>query len=84
MIILVEGPSREILVELSINYIMDSEFSDLWNKACSTCATSGTYILQKLIFVAVNCFLANKVKNYNSHVVAKGVEKRKLKKFNTK
>ena len=79
---LIEGPSRKILIELSIHYIMASEHCDLWNKVCSSCAASGSYILQKLIFVAVNCFLANKIKNYNSLVVAKGVEKRKLKKFN--
>ena len=82
LILLIEGPSRKILIELSVYYIMASEHCNLWNKACSSCAASGYYILQKLISVAVNCFLANKVKNYNSLVVAKGVEKRKLKKFN--
>ena len=34
-----------------------------------------------LIFTYTNCLLANKVKNYNSAVASKGIEKRKLKKF---
>ena len=75
---LLGGPSRKILVDLASNYILDSGNCDLWNNACSSCAVSGCFIIRKLIFVVVNCFLANKVKNYNSLLLTKGMEKRKF------
>lgn len=80
MAMLVEGPSRKILVDLSTNHILETE-CNFWSNVCSSCGIGGRDILRKIIFVAVNCFLANKVENYNSQVIAKGIEKRKLKKF---
>ena len=41
-------------------------------------------VVRRLVFVASNCLIANKVKNYNSIVVSKVIEKRKLKKFKSK
>ena len=71
------GPSKKILVDLASNYILDNGNCDLCNYACSSCAVSGCFILRKLIFVVVDCFLVNKVKNYNSLLLTKGMEKRK-------
>ena len=62
-----------------MNPILENE-GDFWSKVCSSCCSSRD-ILRKLIFVAVNCFLANTVKNYNSQLIAKGIEKRKFKIF---
>ena len=45
------------------------------------CQVFNWSILQKLVITAVNCFLANKVKNYNYLVLSKVVENRDLKKF---
>ena len=78
MSILVQGPSRKILVDLTLKSIADYK---LWMNICSFCAVRGCHILHRLVFVSANCFLANKVKNYNSMVISKGMEKRKLKKF---
>ena len=81
MALLVEGPSRNILVDLSMNSILDADVCDSWVNVCPFCVVNGCYILRKILFVASNCFLANKVKNYNSMVISRGMEKRKLKKF---
>ena len=77
----VKGPSRKIIVDLTLNVILEADDCQSWRKECPSCAVSGLYILQKLIFVAGNCFLANMVKNYNSMVISRATEKRKLKKF---
>ena len=65
------------------NTILDPFFEGivLFAKYCPICEISKWNILEKIIFTAANCFLANKIKNYNSLVISKGVEKRKLKKF---
>ena len=78
MAMLVEGPSRKIIFDLSMNHILENE-GDFWSKVCSSCGSRSRDILRKLIFVAVNCYLANTVKNYNSQLI--GIEKRKFKKF---
>ena len=75
------GPSRKILVDLTLNYLEDSNECDSWKYTCPSCNVCGLSIVRRLIFVASNCLIANKVKNYNSIVVSKGIEKRKLKKF---
>ena len=81
MSILVQRPSRQILVVLTLKSIADNDDYNLWMNIYSFCAVRGCHILHRLLFVSANCFLANKVKNYNSIVISKGVEKRKLKKF---
>ena len=81
MEIFVRGLSRKIIVDLSMNVILDARDYQFWREQSSSCGVSGFFILQKLIFVAGNCFLANKAKNYNSMMISKGTEKRKLKKF---
>ena len=43
--------------------------------------TSRFRILSKLVFTAANCIIENKIKNYNSLVSSKAIEKRKSKKF---
>ena len=63
-----------------MNIVIDANDCQLWREQCSSRGVSGIFILQKLLIVAGNCFLANKVKNYNSMVIFKGTEKRKLKK----
>ena len=75
------GPSRKIIVELSMNFILDGGDCQLWREQCSSCSERGYHTLHKLLFVAGNCLIANKVKNFNSVVIIKGSEKRKLKKF---
>ena len=51
-------------------YLEDSDNCDtsIWKSTCSW------KILSKLVFTAANCFLANKVKNYNSLVLSKSIE----------
>ena len=41
-----------------------------------------SFFYSRLLFVSGNCMIANNVKNYNSMVVCRGIEKRKLK-FNS-
>lgn len=79
--LLVHGPARIILVELTLIYMEDDASIDIWKSNCCICNVSRWDILRKLIFTTANCFLANKIKNYNSHVTSKGIEKRKIKKF---
>ena len=64
-----------------MNVLLDSDGCQLWREKCSSCSVNGSHILQKVVFVAGNCFLANKVKNYNSMVIFKNTEKRKLQKI---
>ena len=80
---LVEGPARKILVELALNSIVDSNDCDVWENTFPSCNIPRFSILRRLLFVSGNCMIANKVKNYNSMVVCRGIEKRKLKKFNS-
>ena len=80
MAMLVEGPSRKIIFDVLMNHIIENE-GDFWSKVCFSCGSRSRDILRKLIFVVVNCFLANIVKNYNSQLIARGIEKRKFKKF---
>ena len=68
MAMLVEGPS--IIFYLSMNHILENE-GDFWSRVCSSCGSRSRDILRKLIFVAVNCYLANTVKNYNSQRYSK-------------
>ena len=63
MTLLVDGPARNILVELAIIYTEDSCDSDVWISSCPQCKILKHNILRKLVFVAANCFIANKVKN---------------------
>ena len=77
----VKGPSRKIIVDLTLNVISEADDCKSWRKECPSCTVSGFYILQKVIFVAGNCILANMVKNYNSMEISRATEKRKLKKF---
>ena len=79
--LLVDGPSREILVELTMIYIEDDTDINLWKSNCITCDVSRWNILRKLVFTTTNCLLANKIKNHNSIVISRDIEKRKLKKF---
>ena len=71
MTLLVDGPARNILVELSIIYIENCCYSDVWISNCPKCKILKHNIPRKLVFVAANCFVANKVKNYNSMVITK-------------
>ena len=82
MALFVDGTARNILVELAMIYIENSCDSDVWISSCPKCNILKQTILRKLVFVAANCFVANKINNYNYMVVAKTCEKRKLKKFN--
>ena len=82
MLMFVKGLSRKILVDLTIYIVLEADDCQSWIEKCSSCLVSGSHILQKLIFVAGNCFLANMVRNYNSMVISRVSEKRKLKKFN--
>ena len=81
MSILVQGPSRKILVDLTLKSIADNDDYNLWMNICSFCAVRGCHILHIHVFVSANCFLANNVKNYNFIEISKGMEKRKLKKI---
>ena len=67
--LLIDGASREILVELTMIYIEDDTNINLWKSNCTTCDVSRWDILRKLVFTTTNCFLANKIKNHNSIVI---------------
>ncbi|KAI6658898.1 Transposable element P transposase [Oopsacas minuta] len=79
--LLVHGPARKILVELTFIYMEDDANIHILKSYCPICNVTRWDILRKLIFTTTNCFLANKIKNYNSLVTSRGIEKRKLKKF---
>ena len=61
--LLVDGPARNILVELAMIYIENSCDSDVWISSCPKCNILKQTNLWKLVFAAANCFVANKVKN---------------------
>ena len=79
--LLVYSPARKILIELTLIYMEDDASIDTWKSNCCACNASRWDILRKLLFTTANCFLANKIKNYNSLVTSRAMEKRKLKKF---
>ena len=79
--LLVHSPTRKILIELTLIYMEDDASIDTWKSNCCTCNASRWDILRKLLFTTANCFLANKIKNYNSLVTSRAMEKRKFKKF---
>ena len=80
----VEGPSRKILLDLALGFLFDVDsVYEGWRKTCPSCNVNCCSILSRLIWIEGNCLIANKVKNYNSSVALKGLEKRKLKKFNS-
>ena len=76
------GPSRNILIQLATLYVEDTK-SENWRNICSCYNQQGWTILHKIISVAANYILANKVRNVNSiqqeHL--KSIQNRKLKKF---
>ena len=74
------GPSREILVQLSLTLI-ELDSNEEWRINCQKCSTFGLDILSKLITVTSNCIIANKVKNVNSVLLSRSENCRKLKKF---
>ena len=67
--------SRKILVEVTLIFLEETDAI-----AKSSCITCGVYILtilKNLIFTYTNCLQTNKVKDYNSAVASKGIEKLK-------
>ena len=81
LLVQLHGPARKILIELTLIFVEDDASIDTWKSNCCTCNASRWDILRKLLFTTANCFLANKIKNYNSFVTFRAMEKRKLKKF---
>ena len=77
---LIEGPSRRILVNLTLRVLKDEE-SEYWRNKCPNCHTIGWDILNTLITTGANCFLSNKVKNLNALHRLEVENTRKLKKF---
>ena len=71
MAILMQGSSTNIIVEVTLILLAKTD----------SCGVSILTILKNLIFTYTNCLLANKVKNSNSVVASKDIEKRKLNKF---
>ena len=69
-----QGPSRKILVDLTLKSIADNDDYNLWMNICSFYAVRGCHISHSLVFVSANCLLANRVKIYNSMVISKGME----------
>ena len=80
MLRFLSGLSRKILIQLATLYIEDTQ-SENWRNICSCCNQQGWTILHKIISVAANCILENKVRNANSiqreHL--KSIQNRKLK-----
>ena len=77
----VEGSSRKIIVQLTLIFIGETGEYDLWRSNCVSCNTSRWKIVRKLVFTTENCIIANKIKNYNSLLSSRAIEKRKLKKI---
>ena len=71
------GPSREILVQLSLTLI-ELDSNEEWRRSCQNCSTFGWDILSKLITVNSNCIIANKVKNVNSVLLSRSENCRKI------
>ena len=79
MALIVQGSSRRTLVQLALIFLEETDEFGL--SSCISCCLYISVILKSLIFTSANCLLANKVKNYNSAAINKGIEKRKLKEF---
>ena len=77
----VEGLSRKILVQLTLIFIGEIADNNIWRSNCVNCDACRWKIERKLVFTAANCIIANKIKNYNSLLRSRAIEKRKLKKF---
>ena len=84
MSLFIEGQTRKILVTLAFGLLsgLDSGYEG-WRTTCPSCNVKGSTILSSLIWSEANCLIANLVKNYNSSLALKGLEKRKLKKFDS-
>ena len=84
LLVLIEGQTRKILVTLAFGSLtgLDSGFEG-WRTTCPSCNVKGSTILSSLVRSEANCLIANLVKNYNSSLTLKGLEKRKLKKFDS-
>ena len=84
MSLLTEGQTRKILVTLAFGSLtgLDSGFES-WRTTCPSCNVKGSTILSNLVRSEANCLIANLLKNYNSSLTLKGLEKRKLKKFDS-
>ena len=70
---ILNAPSRKILVDFTLYYLENSEGFEIWRNSCASCRVCGWSILRRLVFVASNCLIANKIKNYNSIVVLTSV-----------
>ena len=79
MEMLMQGSYRKFLVQLTLIFLEDTGM--IGDLSCVFCGISLLIILKKIVFTSFNCLLANKIKNYNSTLISKGIEKRKLKKF---
>ena len=77
---LVQGPLKQILVSLAIQYI-ENNCSATWGDTCSSCDMVYWHILQKVFGVIANCLISSKVKDFNSHVSFREDNSRKAKKF---
>ena len=80
MSLLIEGQTRKILVTLDFGSLTGFEG---WRTTCPSCNVKGSTILSSLVRSEANCLFANLVKNYDSSLTLKGLEKRKLKKFDS-
>ena len=80
MSLLIEGQTRKILVTPAFGSLTGFEG---WRTTCPSCNVKGSTILSSLVRSEANCLIANLVKNYNSSLTIKGLEKRKLKKFDS-
>ena len=77
---LIAGPSRKIIIQLSIDLIEENQ-SESWRERCTGCNALGWDVLRKPLTSTTKCILSNKVKNVNSQIASRGEEKRKLKKL---
>ena len=77
----VEGSSRDILVQLTLIFIEEVCDDDIWRSNCVNCDTCRWKVVRKLVFTVAICIIANKIKNYNSLLSSRAIEKRKLKKL---
>ena len=77
------GPSRKFLIQLTSKCIEDTQCVN-WRNTCGSCNQQGWTILSKIISIATNCILANKVRNVNSRLreqANSNTQNRKIKKF---
>ena len=69
MVILMQGSSRNILVEVTLIFLEETDAID--KSSCISCGASILTIQKNIIFTYTNCLLANKVKYYNSAVASR-------------